>query len=295
MSLLESASGLALRYISRERFLAWRTRYHSARTTLHPLMRAVYGSFDAAAMREHLEDRIGMDFEILMVHSSVNHMKPMYTDTPLNLVRMLMEFCGPDRTLVMPAFCFNADPTLAQHARFDLRRTPSQMGLATELFRRTKGVLQSRHPVYRVSAFGPLAKQLTRGHEWAGSPCGRDTPFDFMANHDTRIVGIGKRYEVLTQVHHAEDLMGDDFPVPATHGKSVPITVIDGKDEILIELSGRGLVWRRNMWKLRSIMGRDSLQEWTFHHVPMFATRASEVTTAITDAAKRGVTLYEKP
>jgi hypothetical protein len=49
------------------------------------------------------------------------------------------------------------------------------------------------------------------------------------------------------------------------------------------------------MWKLRSIMDRERLQEWTFHHVPFFSTRAADVTAAIVEAARRGVTLYEKP
>ena len=48
-------------------------------------------------------DRIGADFEILMVHSSVNNMTPMYTGSPLEFVKMLISFCGPDRTLAMPA------------------------------------------------------------------------------------------------------------------------------------------------------------------------------------------------
>jgi len=301
MKLIEAASGLALRCVSRERFLAWRARYHFARAKLHPLMRAVYGSFDASALREHLEGRVGGRFEILMVHSSVNHMKPMYTGTPLDLVRMLIDFCGPERTLAMPAFCFDdsafgeSDATDGRPARFDLRRTPSRMGLVTELFRRMKGVRQSRHPVYRVAALGPLAEPLTRGHEWAGSPCGPGTPFDFMAIHDTRILGIGKPYEVLTQVHHAEDLLGDEFPVPARRGKSLSVTVIDGEEAIVIELRGRSLTWRRNMWKLRHIMDQDRLQEWTFHHVPMFSTDAADVTRALVEAAKRGVTVYEKP
>src|SRR5229473_1182565 len=264
MSLLEAVSGLALRYVSRERFLAWRAAYHSARAKLHPLMRTVYGSFDAPALRTHLEGRVGGSFQILMVHSSVNHMKPMYTSTPLDLARMLIDFCGPDRTLVMPAFCFDeaafgeAAGTEAQPARFDLRRTPSRMGLVTELFRRTKGVVQSRHPVYRVAALGPLA-------------------------------------EALTQVHHAEDLLGDEFPVPARRGKSLSVTLVDGKEEIAMELPGQSLAWRRDMWKLRSIMDRERLQEWTFHHVPFFSTRAADVTAAIVEAARRGVTLYEKP
>jgi len=299
MSLFEAVSGLAVRYLSPELRVALRTQYYSARAKLHPLMRAAYGSFDTAALREHLEQRIGTDFEILMVHSSVNHMKPMYSDSPLELVRMLVSFCGPGRTLAMPAFCFD-DPGLGggqasstRPSRFDLRRTPSQMGLATEIFRRWKGVAHSRHPVYRVSALGPLAKQMTDGHERAGTACGRGTPFDFMANHHTRIIGIGKPFEVLTQVHHAEDIMGEDFPVPRKVG-DLKLTLVDGEEEIPFEVVHRGLQGRRNMWKLRSIMDHTTLQEWTFHHVPMFSTCAGDVTAALIDAAKRGVTLYEE-
>ncbi len=301
MSLLETISGLAVRHLSQDRIEILRNAYFSARTKLFPLMRTVFGTFDAAALRTHLEEQVGNDFEILMVHSSVNHMKPMYTDGPLELVRMLLAFCGPDRTLVMPAFYFG-DPaiggayaTFSQNPRFDLKRTPSQMGLATELFRRTPGVVQSRNPVYRVSALGPLAEALTHGHERALSPAGLGSPFDFMANHDTCIIGIGKPFQVLTQVHHAEEVMGADFPVPGEFGQGLSMTLIDGAEEIQFRLANRSLLWRFNIWKLRTIMDRDSLQEWTFHHVPMFATRAGAVTTALIDAAKGGVTLYDRP
>lgn len=260
----------------------------------------VYGSFNAASLRDHLQQRIGTDFEILMVHSSVNNMKPMYSGDALALVRMLMSFCGPNRTLAMPAFYFG-DPaiggayaTFEKNPRFDLRRTPSQMGLATELFRRSKGVMQSRHPVYRIAALGPLAKQLTQGHERAGTPAGRGTPFDFMANHDTLTIGIGKPFEVLTQVHHAEDVMGEDFPVPrAPGGKKLGIMLVDGGEEIPFEVGHRSLQWRLNVWKLRTIMGCDKLREWKFHNVPMFAARAGEVSAALIAAARHGVTLYE--
>jgi aminoglycoside 3-N-acetyltransferase len=263
-------------------------------------MRAVYGTFDTAALREHLEERIGRDFEILMVHSSVNHMKPMYTGTPLDFVRMLVEWCGPDRTLVMPAFYFGdpaiggAHATFRQRPRFDVRRTPSQMGLATELFRRMPGVVASRNPVYRMSALGPLAKALAEGHERAANPCGPGTPFEFMAQRDARIIGIGKPIQVMTQVHHAEEVMGDAFPVPASRGEPLEMTIVDGAEEIPFRLGGRSLQGRLDVWKLRKMMPVDRLQEWSFHHVPMFAARAGEVTAAVIDAARRGFTLYER-
>ncbi|MEO8248206.1 MAG: AAC(3) family N-acetyltransferase [Burkholderiales bacterium] len=302
MNLLETASGLALRHLKEEHVAALRAGYFELRKKLHPLMRAVYGTFDAAALRAHLEERIGHDFEILMVHSSVNHMKPMFSDGPLDLVRMLIDFCGPDRTLAMPGFYFG-DPaiggafaTFQQRPRFDLRRTPSQMGLATELFRRMPGVLQSRHPVYRISALGPLAAQLTAGHEDAESPAGRGSPFEFMAARSTWVIGIGKPIQVMTQAHHVEQLMGDEFPVPGHWGERLPMTLVDGGQEIPFELKpGRMPDWRYNIWKLQGIMPAGTLHEWQFHHVPMFAARASEVTTQLIAAARRGVTLYDKP
>lgn len=301
MNLLETVSGLAVRHLSQDRINVLRSSYLSVRTRLFPLMQKIYGTFDAADLRIHLEEQVGNDFEILMVHSSVNQMKPMYTGDPLELVRMLMSFCGPNRTLVMPAFYFG-DPkiggayaTFRQNPCFDLKRTPSQMGLATELFRRTRGVVQSRNPVYRVSALGPLAHQLTEGHEFCENPSGIGSPFDFMAKRNTLIIGIGKPFQVLTQVHHAEAVMGDEFPVPRALGRTIGITVKDGQEDISVNLPGHGLLWRMNIWKLRSIMDSKSLQEWSFHHVPMFSTRAGDVTAALINAAKNGVTLYEKP
>jgi len=61
------------------------------------------------------------------------------------------------------------------------------------------------------------------------------------------IIGIGKPFEVLTHVHHPEDVMGDDFPVLASNGDSLAMTLLDGKTEIEFELQDRMLLWRRNM------------------------------------------------
>jgi len=298
VSPLEFASGLALRYLKGAQVQALRERYLALRTRLAPVQRALWGTFDAPALRSHLEQRLGNRFEVLMVHSSVNHMLPMYTGTPLDLVRMLVDWAGPERTLVMPAFWFGdaalggAFETLRRNPRFDLRRTPSQMGLATELFRRWPGVVVSRHPVYRVAALGPLARELAAGHEQAADPAGRGTPFEFMASRDTLIIGIGKPMQVMTQAHHVEGLMGDAFPVPWTVGESLPVTVVDGGTKFTVTLHRRGYRGRFDMWRMRQVMDRRSLQEWSFHHVPLFAARAQEVTRALVAAAQRGFTLY---
>jgi hypothetical protein len=89
--------------------------------------------------------------------------------------------------------------------------------------------------------------------------------------------------------------MGGDFPVPMSVGTDLAMTLIDGKQEIPFTLRRRVFTWKRNMWKLRKIMGREQLREWRFHNVHLFATRARDVTEALNNAAKRGVTLYDQP
>lgn len=298
MNLRETVSGWALHTLNQDRVDQLRGLYFALRGKLNPLMCLVYGTYNVEDLRQHLEQKIGKDFDILMVHSSVNHMQPMFQGSPLELVKMLMEYCGPDKTLVMPAFYFG-DPNIGgvhatfQHRpKFDLKRTPSQMGLATELFRRTPGVCQSRHPIYRLSAYGPLAQALTAGHEHCVDPAGPGSPFEFMDKHNTLIIGIGKPFQVLTHVHHAEGMLGDEFPAPRHSGQPLALTVVDGKEEFQATLSGKGLKGTVDVWKLRKLMSKESLREWTFHNTPLFAVRAHEVTVALMDAAKKGITLY---
>lgn len=303
MSIIHTLSDMALRLLPDKATRSLRVHYLATRRKLAAAERFVYGSFDAEGLRAHLERRIGTDYKILMVHSSMNRLANVFDGTPLDLVRMLVDFCGPDRTLAMPAFYFG-DPDIGSvHDTFGknpvcvLRHTPSQMGLATELFRRSKGVIQSRNPVYRVAALGPLAADLTRGHEDCWRPAGLGSPFDFMASHDTMVLGIGKSFHVMTQVHHVEDAMGDAFPVPRSAGDEndyTEVTVIDRKEEVQVRLPRSGdLVWRFNIAKLPSLVPREELDYWRFHNVPLFAARAGPITRTLIREAEQGRTLYD--
>ncbi len=267
-----------------------------------PLIRWVYGSYTTDELRTHLEQTVGQDFEILMIHSSVNSMLPTYKGSPLELLQMLIEYCGPDRTLVMPAFFFG-DPkigsvreTFQKQPIFNLKRTPSQMGLMTELFRRSKGVKQSRHPVYRLSALGPLAEKLVAGHEAASAPAGYGSPFEFMVQHKTTVMGIGKSFHVLTQVHHVDELMGEKMPVeltPINEREEIHVTVLDGKEEIPVTLKDNGIKWNCNMDKLPGLLKPGDLKYWKFHNTPLFSGNVREITESLYESAVNGNTIYE--
>ncbi len=59
-----------------------------------------------------------------------------------------------------------------------------------------------------------MAEELTKEHHLADTECGRGTPFGFMAEHKTKIPGLGtKYYRSLTQIHAAENFLKEKLPV----------------------------------------------------------------------------------
>jgi aminoglycoside 3-N-acetyltransferase len=266
---------------------------------LAPLYRARYGTFGADGIRGELARHLAPDTEIVMVHSSLGGLQPMYTEEIKGLLDALVELCGPDRTLVMPAFFFGGrelDPIAYYRARpeFDVRHQPSEAGLLTELFRRRKGVRRSIHPVVSVTALGPQADELVAGHHLAKTSFGEGTPYGLMAERKTAIVGIGAEYfRSLTQVHAAEDLLGDRYPLrvrPRT--LTMQLTDFDGTGH-QYELPYSESIMGRRIERLEHLLGPDELAQWRFHGVPLFVTSAERVTAVLVDAALRGETIYD--
>ena len=269
-----------------------------ARKRLAPILSMVHGNFTADELCADLEKRVLPDSEIIMVHCSYENLLPMYNGSPIELVSALTKLCGPERTLVMPAFVMGGrNFDLEGYFRdkpFDIRRTPAEIGLLAEVFRRTRGVVRSLHPTCGVCALGPLAKELTTGHNLAKTGLGPGTPFGVMTRRRTAILGLGvEYYRCLTHAHTATCEMGDNFPIKFA-GRTMPVTLIDydgsrsdyslGLPDPTQKLDLR-LIW--------SLLSKEELNEWRFHGVPVFAvSRAGIVTERLMEAARRGVTIY---
>jgi aminoglycoside 3-N-acetyltransferase len=221
----------------------------------------------------------------------------MYKGSPQDLVNELITFCGKSRTLVMPAFVFGGrlydKKEYFRIHSFNVRRTPSEMGLLTEVFRRTPGVTRSLHPTHSVCAFGPHAQELTATHHLTATRAGEKTPFGIMAKVPTAIVGLGiEYYRCVTQTHTAEDMLGDEFPVKFKQ-EPIQTVLIDAQgnrsDYVLtIPTASKPL----DNTVLRSLLSSSELVEWNFHGTAMFVTTAGVVTERLIEAARNGITVY---
>jgi aminoglycoside N3'-acetyltransferase len=291
---------VARRLIGKQRRDRLKATHARARKKLWPLIRIVNGRFDSAALREELTRKLPAAFDVLMVHCSYDDMLPMYAEGVAPLLGVLRDLCGAERTLVMPAFTWVAGGRdlagyFTAHPRFDARRHPSQMGLLSEVFRRTPGVLRSLHPTHSVCALGPLAASITAEHHLGGTTFGARSPFARLAEVDAVIIGLGKPYyRVLTQIHAAEDLLGDRFPLPRSF-REVEMVLVDGKTEHPYRFRADLNPINGRLDRLPRVLAPGDLNQWRFHGVPIFWTRAGRVTSALVEAALRGKTLYAGP
>jgi len=260
-----------------------------------------YGKVNNEELLKNITQKLGIGYDVLMIHSSFNDMLPMYNDNLKLLLNKIIEYCKLNNiTLAMPAFILGDENyDLAKYYSknfFDVNKSKSQMGLLTELFRRYPGVKRSIHPTHSVCAFGPLADKLTRDHHLQNTKCGIGTPFGYMSEFNTKILGIGtKYYRVLTQVNSAEDMLKEKFPIHFNYLEQKSVTCIDQNGEkIIYTLPIIKREYLRDAYHVKKILKNANIYTWKFKGIPLFLTDARKITSTIINAARYGKTIYRK-
>lgn len=88
------------------------------------------------------------DHDSVMIHASWQALNG-FKGRPVNMVNSLKELVGPAGLLVMPSLTYQNESThdyLLRYKPMNVRRTPSMMGLLSEVFRRGKEVRRSLIP-----------------------------------------------------------------------------------------------------------------------------------------------------
>ncbi len=264
------------------------------------IYRLIYGKAEDEEIFEFISEKLNGKFDILMIHNSLNDMIPMYTGNPGKLLSMIIAYCQQNNiTLAMPTLFDGSNIQARKYYEngkniFDVRKTFSETGLLSEMFRRTKGVKRSIHPTHSVCALGPLADEITRNHHLAGTTCGEGTPFGEMIKFRTMILGIGAKADSLTQVHSTEDIMKDKFPIPL-FTDSLSVNCLDESgNTIIYKLRIKNPEYVINAGSFRRIIKRGKIAKWTYKGIPFFLTQADDVTKTFIEAARNGETIYRK-
>ncbi len=142
-----------------------------------------------------------------MVHSSLS--KFGYVEGGAGtVVAALLAAVGPEGTVMVPTSPFRGTQYayLKSEPVFDVRHTPSLLGIVTETVRKWPGALRSLHPDHSVAAIGPLAADLLANHEKAPTCCGLATPYMRNVFLDGYILLMGVDNRNNTTLHAVEEM-----------------------------------------------------------------------------------------
>ena len=205
--------------------------------------------------------------DTLLLHSSFNYFNGFKGD-PRDIIKCFIQILGKDGNLIMVSMPYRSSACeyLKKNPVFNVRKTPSKMGIVSEVFRRKKGVLRSLHPTHPVLAYGKDAAWITEGHEKCICPCGAGTPFEKLKTLDGKIFHFDVAFRKgFTFIHYLEDIIKEKLPFPLYREKPMPAKIIDyqGKElEMETYVFSDTAVQTRNLDTLRKYFLRNGVLKY---------------------------------
>jgi len=253
-----------------------------------------FGPEDFLAMLRRLGVEKG---DVLNIHSSFDRFEG-FRGSVLDVIRTLQEAVGPEGTIFMPTMPFPGSATdfVLSGQILDVRRTPSRMGLITEVFRRMGGVVRSVHPTHACAAWGRLAEELTRDHEKAKTPCGHPSPYSKLAEHGGKVLLLGTGVRTITYFHYVEEVVENLMPFSPFTTEEFTLQTRNKEGELVTtvtRLYDQKWALRRYLVPLENELKRK--KQWRTARVGGLVSTligAEEILQAQIDLAKRGVFFY---
>lgn len=255
--------------------------------------------FTAADLLSTLRELGISDGDVVLVHSSFAEFLGFRGKAP-DVIRVLKQAVGPHGTLMMPTLSFSGSVVAyAREAKlFDPARSPSRVGLLTELFRRSEGVVRSLHPTHSVAVSGPDSSYLVQDHHLAATPCGRGTPYFRLLEKRGKILLLGVGISPLTFFHCVEELIEGEMPFsPFTSEVFTMRCRVDGTvlETSPMRLYNPGISGCRDLSVLEDALRK----ERAWHHrklgsLKVTVLNAADILSAAKALAQQGIYCYRK-
>lgn len=201
-------------------------------------------------------DALKIDREgTLLVHSSYKSMGEVEggPDTVLDALSDYMK----EGLLVLPTHTWkyiNKDNPV-----FDVKESPSNVGILTELFRQRKDVIRSEHPTHSVAALGKEAAEFTEGEYHFNTACARDSVWGKLVDRHAQILMLGVDLTKCTFIHGIEEW--EDVPNRLSDTPELLYSVLHSGEKVAIPTYRHtGPDWSERFWKVDDILDEEGAQ-----------------------------------
>jgi len=170
----------------------------------------------------------------LFIHASLDM---IHTDlTPLDILNIILDIIGQEGSVSVPTFTkYLSKDWMLMEKDFNIRKTPSGMGIFSEIVRRDKSAVRSLHPTKSVATIGKIAMSILDEHHLDIYQFGTKSPFYKLLDYDVKIIGLGISMP-LSMVHVIEDVHHNEYPVEVNEKELFRKNCIDeNKNTIVVE------------------------------------------------------------
>lgn len=200
-------------------------------------------------------DKLGIDRKgTLLVHSSMKSIGEVEggADTVLDALCEYMK----DGLLVLPTHTWGE--VNEQNPRFDVKNSPTCVGILTELFRKRPGVVRSLHPTHSVAALGKDAEEFVKGNELCDTPCARNSSWGKLLDRKADIMLLGVDLTKNTFIHGVEEWADIPGRITDTH-EQFYVVLPDGTEISVPSRRHCGLPWSDYFWKVEEIFEKSKV------------------------------------
>jgi aminoglycoside 3-N-acetyltransferase len=232
---------------------------------------------------------------IVFIHSSVDNLNIAFDS--FRLLEILLETVGEEGTLVFPCwhFTYRAEEYLRSDKVFDVRRSPSALGMLSEMARRYPDAKRSLHPINSIVAIGKHADTITGSHHTDIYPCGEKSPYYITMQLGCIIAGIGVNANFMSFVHCPEDVIKQQFPVKTRLDEvfSAKVKKEDGSFEIVKTLAAHPQIKNNDILGfLNKYIPKSICRNITIKGNRFFIAYPKDLFDTIVELAKENKTIY---
>jgi len=233
----------------------------------------------------------------LFIHASLDMVN---TDlTPLQILNILLDIVGEKGSVSVPTFIrYGSKEWMEMPKNFDIKKTPSGMGIFSERVRRHKFSYRSIHPTKSVASIGPIAQEITSEHHLSLLPFGEKSPFyKLMKYHNVKVISLGAPMSYLSMVHVVEDMNIDIYPVNINEEKVYEKRCItSNKENISVStyVHNLSILAKANPEKfVKKYMKEDQYKIINHYLTPFFVVNGPQLLEQLNIELLNGNTIYD--
>jgi len=138
----------------------------------------------------------------IIVHSSFKSLQTPGL-TPELLIKGFQEVLGIEGNLIIPTLTYKT--VNKDNPFFNIKTTPSCVGIVSEIFRNMENVYRSLNPIHSVAVWGKNAIKLVEKDSLDNITLGKNSPFNKMRLFDAKICMLGCGLKPNTFMHLIEN------------------------------------------------------------------------------------------